>query len=322
MNWLKYVAKGLIHGGLDASGAPHRRRDALRGHLLVLTYHSFGDGVPQGLFGALPVRQFERHLRYLRSHFCMVSLEQGVGNIRAGAVEHQPFLALTIDDGFEDNFTFAWPLLKQYGVPATVFLATDFIDSGRPPWPTQIVEILERATLNVMSFPFPARLGSLKEKIAVARNLQHQWAPLPPGERFELLEALRAHLRVPVDWVRRPLRWDQIRTMRDHGVRFGSHTEFHSYLPVSSDKVVADELLGSKRRIEDELGEPCRLFAFPDGAFDDRSIDAVRVAGFEAAVTQVKGSNVGTTTPYTLHRIEVPSHDPFATFRCRSALAL
>lgn len=322
MNWFKYAAKALLHGGLDFSGVPRRRRHELRGHLLVLTYHSFGSGRPWGLFGSLPVRQFERHLGFLKAHFELVSLEEGMKNIGSGLVRDKPFLALTIDDGFEDNYTLAWPLLKRYGIPATVFLATDFIDSGRPPWPTQIVEILDRTTLSAMSFPFPARLGSLKEKLAVGERLQHQLAPLPAAERFEHLDALRAHLCGPGGWVRRSLSWSQIRTMRDGGVGFGSHTVFHSYLPSSSDVVMADELTSSKRRIESELGEPCRLFAFPDGAFDDRSIDAVRVAGFEAAVTQVKGSNVGTTTPYTLHRIEVPSHDPFATFRCRSALAL
>lgn len=322
MSGLKYAAKTLLHGGLDFSGAPRRRRHELRGHLIVLTYHSFGGDRPRGLFGSLPIQQFERHLRFLEAHFELVSLEKGLENIRSGLVWDKPFLALTIDDGFEDNYTLAWPLLKRYGIPATIFLATDFIDSGRPPWPTQIAEILDRTSLNAMSFPFRARLGSVVEKLSTRRALQRQWATLPPTERLLNLDALRAHLRVPDDTTYRGLSWGQIREMHEHGTRFGSHTVFHSYLPSSSDIVVREELSCSKRRIEGELREPCRLFAFPDGAFDVRSIEAVRVAGFEAAVTQVKGSNVGAISPYTLHRVEVPCHDPFATFRCRSALAL
>jgi peptidoglycan/xylan/chitin deacetylase (PgdA/CDA1 family) len=322
VNWFKYATKALLHGALDFSGVPRRRLHHLRGHLMILTYHSFSGARPRGLFGSLPVRQFERHLGFLRDHFELVSLAQGLENIGAGLVRDKPFLALTIDDGFEDNYTLAWPLLKRYGIPATVFLATDFIDSGRPPWPTQIAEILDQTTLNAMSFPFPAQLGGLVEKLSARRELQLHLASLPPAERLLNLEALRAHLRVPEGTNSRGLNWGQIREMHEHGVRFGSHTVFHSYLPSSSDDVVREELRCSKQRIEGELGEPCRLFAFPDGAFDDRSIGAVRAAGFEAAVTQVKGSNVGTTAPYTLHRIEVPCHDPFATFRCRSALAL
>lgn len=322
MNWLKYAAKALLHGGLDFGGVPRRRRQELRGHLIILTYHSFSGERPRGLFSSLPVRQFERHLRFLKAHFELVSLEKGLENIGSGLVRDKPFLAVTIDDGFEDNYTIAWPLLKRYGIPATVFLATDFIDSGRPPWPTRIVEILDRTTRSAMSFPFSAQLDSLAKKLSAGRQLQRQLATVPPAERLVKLEALRAHMRVPAGTKYRGLSWGQVREMHEHGIRFGSHTVFHSYLPSSSDAVVRDELCNSRRRIEGELGEPCRLFAFPDGAFDDRSIDAVRAAGFEAAVTQVKGSNVRTTSPYALHRIETPSHDPFATFRCRSALVL
>jgi len=322
VNGFKYAAKTLLHGALDFSGAPRRRRHELRGHLIVLTYHSFGDGQTRGLLGSLPVQQFERHLHFLKAHFELVSLEKGLENIGFGLVRDKPFLALTIDDGFEDNYTFAWPLLKRHGIPATVFLATDFVDSGRPPWPTQIAEILDRTALNAMSFPFPARIGNVVEKLSARRALQRQWAILPPAERLRNLDALRAHLRVPAGTKYRGLTWGQIREMHEHGVRFGSHTVFHSYLPSSSDVVVREELGSSKSRIERELREPCRLFAYPDGAFDDRSIEAARVAGFEAAVTQVKGSNVAATSSYTLRRIEVPFHDPFATFRCRSALAL
>lgn len=322
MNWFKYAAKTLIHGGLDLSGAPRRKRHALRGHLIILTYHSFSDDRPRGLFGSLPARLFERQLRFLKAHFEVVSLEQGLEKIGSAFVSEKPFLALTIDDGFEDNYTIAWPLLKRHALPATIFLATDFIDSGRTPWPTQIVEILDRTSLQTMSFPFPARCGSEAEKSAVCEALKRRLAGVPPGERLLQLEALRAHLRVDAGTRHRGLNWAQVREMHRDGVRFGSHTAFHSYLPGSGDDVVRRELASSKQRIEDELGEPCTLFAFPDGAFDDRAIAAVRAAGFDAAVTQVKGSNGGATNRYCLHRIEVPSHDPFATFKCRSTLAL
>lgn len=322
MNWLRFAVKVLIHGGLDFCGRPRRRRDALRGHLIVLTYHSFSDDWSQGIFGSLPVRQFERQLGFLKSRFELVSLREGLESIRAGWVKERPFLALTIDDGFEDNYTLAWPLLRRYGVPATIFLATDFIDSGRPPWPTRIVEMLDQTPLEEMSFPFAARLDSLPGKVAVARRLQRQLAPLLPAERLQYLESLRAHLCVPAGWRCRALSWSQVREMRDHGIHFGSHTAFHSYLPSSSDEVVREELRSSKRRIEDELSEPCLTFAYPDGAYDDRAIDAVRTEGYEAAVTQVRGSNIAATPPHALHRIEVPYHDPFATFRCRTALAL
>jgi peptidoglycan/xylan/chitin deacetylase (PgdA/CDA1 family) len=322
VNKLKYGAKAVIHGSLNLSGAPRRKRESLRGHLVVLTYHSFCLAWPRGLFGSLPVHQFERQLRFLRDRFEVVSLEKGLELISAGSVRDKPFLALTIDDGFEDNYTLAWPLLKEYEFPATIFLATDFIDSGRPPWPTQVGEILERTSLREMSFPFSASLGNMAEKSDASRKLTRHLATLAPSERFLRLDALRAHLRVPAGTKYRALDWGQVREMQRHGMRFGSHTVFHSYLPSSSDEVVKQELCSSKQRIEEELRHPCRLFAFPDGAYDASVVESVSLAGFDAAVTQVKGSNVGTTNQYALHRVEVPYHDPLASFKCRSSLAL
>lgn len=321
MNILRFVAKSLIHGAVELTGRPRRQRQRLRGGLIVLTYHSFCKDWPRGLFNSLPVHQFEQQLRFLKQHFEVVSLERGISNIKSGTAAEKPFVALTIDDGFQDNYNLAWPLLKRYDVPATIFLATDFLDTGRPPWPTQLQEILERTNRQEMSFPFFSKLLTRTQKSFVGQRLKQLWSGLPPAERFSQLSEFRAHLGVANDTKHPALEWNHVREMHKHGMSFGSHTAYHSILPDVNNEVVEQELKESKQRVEAELNTPCNFFAYPDGKHDDRTCQLVKSAGFVASVTQDRGCNISKTNPLQLRRIEVPFHDPISTFRGRVGLA-
>ena len=82
---------------------------------------------------------------------------------------------------------------------------------------------------------------------------------------------------------RRTMSWDELRALEERGVAVESHTVSHPHLPSLSDEELADELGVSKRRLEEELGRPCRFLAYPFGDCDDRVRSAARAAGYEAA---------------------------------------
>jgi peptidoglycan/xylan/chitin deacetylase (PgdA/CDA1 family) len=103
-----------------------------------------------------------------------------------------------------------------------------------------------------------------------------------------------------------PLTWDQVREMASDLVEFGSHTVYHSFLPLLSSSAARTELEASKRRIEEETGRPCRMFAYPNGDYDAVSAAHVAAAGYKAALTQRLGVNRPSTSPYELARIHVP----------------
>jgi peptidoglycan/xylan/chitin deacetylase (PgdA/CDA1 family) len=322
VNKLRFFAKSLIHGAIDLSGRSRRQRRSLRGKLIILTYHSFCKDWPRGLFNSLPVHRFEKQIRFLKKKFNFVSLQQGLENLKLGRSADKPYLAITIDDGFQDNYIHALPILQSYDVPATIFLATDFIDTGRPPWPTQIIEILERTKNQVIETPFRAELRSLAARGVLARKLKKDWSPLSPVERFERLSELRKHLGVDENTSYAPLTWNQVHKMRTSGICFGSHTVFHSILPDVDNSVVEQELMESKQRLEAKLQEPCVLFAYPDGKHDLNSRNKVATYEFLTAVTQDKGINQNADKQLELKRIEIPFHDPFVTFRLRASIAI
>jgi peptidoglycan/xylan/chitin deacetylase (PgdA/CDA1 family) len=317
MNRLRFVAKALIHGAAELTGGPRRQRQQLRGSLIILTYHSFCTDWPSGLFASLPIDRFERQIRFLRENFKVVTLEHGLNCIQQGQSGDKPWVAITIDDGFVDNYTHAWPVLQRYGVPAAIFVATDFIDTGRSPWPIQIVEILDRTEALSMEFPFHADLRSHTARSAVLEKLKRVWAPLRPEERFSRLIELRKYLRVDHSSQYLPLSWDQARKMQGGGMTFGSHTVYHSIISETDSRVTKEEILHSKQRIEEELHVPCNFFAYPDGGHNAKAADAVKSAGYLGGLTQNRGHNTILTNPFLLDRLEVPYHDPMATFRAR-----
>lgn len=322
MDWFRFAVKSAVHGTMNLAGRSRRGRSALRGKLVVLTYHSFCDTWPRGLISSLPVARFERQIQYLREHFHIVPLADGVARALQGNVSDRPWLAITIDDGFRDNYTHAWPVLQKYHVPATIFLATDFIDTGRPPWPTQLVEILNHTKASAMARPIKLNLQNDKSRSAAVRALMSKWGALDPEVRFQRLSALASQLGVDRLNRSQPMRWSEIRQMNSEGITFGSHTVFHSLMPKVSAHVAVKELRDSRQRIEDELQSQCVSFAFPDGAYDERARNLLSACGYQCAVTQDNGINDARVDPLCIKRIDIPFHDPLTTFRARVSAAI
>ena len=317
MNHWRFAIKSLVHGVIYWSGQPHRRHQRLSGTLIILTYHSFCTDWPRGLFNSLPIDRFEQQIRFLKKHFKLVSLTQGMDYLQQGISDDKPWVSITIDDGFQDNYIYAWPVLRRYNVPATIFLVTDFIDNNRPPWPTQLTEILERTPKQTMEIPFRANLKNLAKRSLVLRQLKEDWSFLVPLERFEKLDTLRSHLKIDEETRYPALTWDQIKEMHSTGICFGSHTIYHSILPKMNNQITKREIQDSRQRIEEQLQEPCQVFSYPDGKYSDVAKNILKAENFQIAISQDSGINRKGSDPLTQRRIEIPFHDPLISFMAR-----
>jgi len=322
MSHFRYLAKTLYHGTLDWAGVYTRAREKLIGHLIVLTYHSFCHQASSSLNSSQPVALFRRQMAFLKKNYQVVSLQEGWQHLQTGDAAWPPLVAVTIDDGFADNYQLTFPILKELSIPATIFLVTDFVDNGRMPWPTRLGALFDVTVRRRMDFPFTTVLANRREKIVVLQRLKQWLAPLPPLQRFARLDELAAHLGVKEEKEIAPLFWPQIRQMRDEGIAFGSHTQFHSMLPNVDAEIRREELCQSKARIEAELGEECALLAYPNGDHSPETLQDVAACGYRLAVTQDLGANDANSPPLALQRIEIPYHDPFASFPGRVSLGL
>jgi peptidoglycan/xylan/chitin deacetylase (PgdA/CDA1 family) len=316
--------------GVEAAVRRRRRRLGER-RVFVLAYHDVSApdvtaaaGVPTAVLypdpaepeGVISADRLQRQLRYLKRHYRFASLSQAAALLaRPGALE-EDLVAVTFDDGYAGNFEAAWPVLREEGVPATVFVTTGFLDGGGLwfDFARRLLAAALAAGRQLPERPRRALVAALGRWPGRARR--PEWAVermkrLDPAARQRLLDELAA-ADLPLGPPARPLSWNQVRTLAAMGIEIGCHTVSHPILSQLPPAQQAEEIAGARDRLRQEVGEAPTAFAYPNGSADDFTPDtceALRDAGFAVACTTLRGANRPGCDLLRLRRIGV-GRDP------------
>lgn len=257
--------------------------------------------------------QFDSQMRYVREHLHPVSLQNVIAQIEQGTPLPANAVAVTFDDGFADTYRYAFPVLRRYHIPATIFVSTGYVDSGEPFWfelASYLVYQLPPQTLELQDGSrFPAG-ESWTDRTASLRRVHSILKDLPNSTRLKILDTwahqYSAELRQGASRHSGPISWPQIIEMAASGITFGSHTVTHPNLTRVTDEELARELLESKSTLESKLQRTIDTIAYPIGtpsAFNARVISAAREQNFKLGLTYVSGANVlPLHNPLELHR--------------------
>jgi peptidoglycan/xylan/chitin deacetylase (PgdA/CDA1 family) len=229
-----------------------------------------------------------------------------------------PRIAVTFDDGYADFRSAAVPLLREYGVPATLFVTTNAPADAVPFW----WDVLEHAILAPSSLPDALDLevrealvswrADLGDRQGLYGTLHRVLGRLPGPERAERLAEITAWAGVDggVRATHRPLGADDVMALAGtDGIDIGAHGVHHSFLSALDPVEQVREIGGSRRWLEDALGRPVEHFSYPHGDHGPMTVDLVRTAGFRVACTSTPAPVVGRANPLTLPRVEVPDVD-------------
>jgi peptidoglycan/xylan/chitin deacetylase (PgdA/CDA1 family) len=249
---------------------------------------------------------FVRLLEYLQQQFRVVSLETLFGGELEMADQTKPSCLLTFDDGWTDTYARAYPWLKRFGMPATVFLATGSIERRGGFW----VEQLRKAWRVPSSrAQMKSALGRLEERdtgrFVGLEDLVEWLKHMPEEKRHLLLMRLipAEENKDGPDEVDSMMTWGQAIEMSRDGVEIGAHTVNHPLLSYESDTTVESELRLSKQVLEEKLGKKVRAFAYPNGDWDERVRRSVEHVGYECAFTTRPGWYNRRQDPFTIRRI-------------------
>ena len=241
---------------------------------------------------------FARHIEWLGKGFRFVSLDEIGAQLERGEPFSGPVAAITFDDGYGDVYENAFPLLRRKGIPAAVFVVTDLI--SRPAWQThdKLYYLVEKAfhtwdEPKKRLFQLMTELQLPTEQIfrsrsAVTSSMAAVSALLPVLARADvmrLMNSLESNVGSDTGEIPLSLTWPMIREMRRGGITIGSHTSSHVSLPMETPSAVKDQLEGSKRVLEQTLGERIDHFAYPGGQFTPQVVDALNDAGYRYAYT-------------------------------------
>jgi peptidoglycan/xylan/chitin deacetylase (PgdA/CDA1 family) len=281
-----------------------RRKDA---SARILYYHRVNDD-NDPFFPAISTALFEAQMRFVRQHYKVVSLSELLKGLAEKSTE--PILAITFDDGYQDNYDNAFPILERYGLPATIFLTTGTIDSREPLWFEQLALAFKKSTRQFIDLDIhPSHRLWLRTPVERLESIDRAFAcfrDLPSLEVPKWMARVLQQLAVEKDLDRqgKMLTWEQVRFMEKRGVDFGGHTVTHPFLSRVSGEQAIWEVSECKRRIEEELQLPVFHFAYPNGREKDfgNCKDVVRRAGYQAAVTTIWGPNHSSTDLMELRR--------------------
>jgi peptidoglycan/xylan/chitin deacetylase (PgdA/CDA1 family) len=290
--------------------APFRLVNARRG--LVLMYHRFG---ARNVPGAVPSREFAEHLQYLTKHYTVVSIPTMVAHLATGKPLARPMAAITIDDGHRDAYEVAFPILKRFGVPATLFVVTGFLDRLCWLWTDQVRHMFDGNNARKSRFSlgseflelFGGRIDEAGTRFTAADFIADRLKQMPEAVKNRALQALADALDVKVPASPPPeyasVTWEHARELDRNGVAVESHTVTHPILTNVSTDQLAYELTESKARLETELDRRATVFCYPNGNWTPSVCQAVKRAGYAYAVTTTTGFNEPGVDPFALKRL-------------------
>lgn len=287
--------------------------------LLVLGWHNIE---PTWCFpGPSPEagrRGFERQVRLLRRWATVVPLGQALDDLAAGRPLPPRAVALTFDDGYRDNATFAAPLLAAAELPATFFLVPDFLSGAVDVWWEELGRAFAHATAAELSWhgerydlsgPAARRVAraAVEERLKVLDRRARAGAVAELADRLAP-GAAQGSSRLFMDW-------EEAGGLVAAGHDIGSHTSSHPILSRELPDEQERQLVESRRALEDAFDRRVDLLAYPNGRgsdYDPATLELTARAGYRYAVTTRAGLVRSGAAPHEVARLVV---DPLTPLR-------
>ncbi|GAB2531231.1 polysaccharide deacetylase family protein [Rufibacter soli] len=279
---------------------------------------------------------FEEQLKVLKDNYRVIPLAEMVENMQRKALKRKS-IAITFDDGYEDNYLAAKPLLEKYHLPATFFVTSGNIGTEQEFWWDSLQELI-LASPHLPSL-FSLQIGKTRletdltgeEYLSASLQQKHEtwkaYVQPPVSARSQLFLQLWETLR-PLTWAEQQAHFQDLRAwagIEKHcreGYRsmnaaqvqelarhplfdLGGHTVSHAFLPAHPRERQQKELEQNKEFLQQVKGKSIDVFSYPYGGISADTEAAVREAGYQAAFTTQEKAIDPHTSPFQMGRVQV-----------------
>jgi peptidoglycan/xylan/chitin deacetylase (PgdA/CDA1 family) len=326
---VKAILKRILSNCLTTRLIETANRDRLR----IICYHriagegAFFNAYNPSLF--VDEAEFDSQMRALSRYYNPVGEDEVIATLE-GPKKLSPYSVwITFDDGYRDNFTLASPILKKYGIPATFFVTTDYINKKSFPYELYFFDAVAKTETKNFKVRINGRtrvfdLGRPEQRRASAQKIAEVLKKGDLWTHEHVLDVI-GELKVNMDDIRIPfMSWQEIGEMSRNGFAIGAHTVSHKALSSLSSREVSAEIIDSKKEIEARISRPVFSFAYPYGKKEHYvaavSRAALSEAGIRLAVTTEPGLNrLLKAQRYELKRFSVAHGDSTGVFRFKVA---
>ena len=294
------IALGSHWSGLNAMLKRRRLRQRLP---LIVSYHRVVEDFCRSAKNTIApmltsTATFEKQLDWIGKEYEFGTLDDVAEWLKAGGGSRKPLAAVTFDDGYADVYHHAWPILRRKGIPSAVFVVSKLVGTEKLQLHDEMFLLLA-GLISKSGQPSPGELlhhyrinaGVLKmiaaspyDPFRITRVLLEN---LCQAELKRLVVALRGRVCCGGTDLQGLLSmdWSMLTEMSRNDVTVASHTRTHAFLTNEANHKVVDEVVRSRQELSANLGYDIKYFAYPDGRFDSRTVDAVHRAGYTNAFT-------------------------------------
>ena len=298
-----------------------KRFNSLHRNIPILMYHSIecnesGRNIPSclDLFNmVVNLKCFEKQMAFIAKYYNVISLRYMMECMDKGG-EGLPknSLVITFDDGFKNNFLYAFPILKKQHFPATIFLIGDTIGNSSLIWLHRLYNLIDNLSVGYINTDFDGTITKYKigknNKAKVLKKILHHINKIPRDEKLDFINRLEELNSVKGKSENYYLNKIMINEMLADNIDFGAHSMEHSVMTSLDDKKIENEILQSKQLLRDITGMEIIPFAYPHGTietWDERVIYYLKKHQLLCAMTTIEGLNNPNTNIYEMKRIEI-----------------
>jgi peptidoglycan/xylan/chitin deacetylase (PgdA/CDA1 family) len=327
------MSKRLIKKALGLCGGALIARQVTRRRPRILMYHGLTHDRDIRDWTQVHVDDFHAQMDYLKSAYHPISLEKLVDSLETGDIPPRA-VAVTFDDGYKSNYELALPILREVGIPATIFVTSGFVSGDDSPpapmWPdlvTMMCLSIPEDDLDLTRFDIGRFVLTNPNNRRTSRNrLVEYLKTIPNRRKNEIVDWMRDTYGGRIAYDRfshlRPLNPEELRRLADDDlITIGAHTRSHPILSRLDANDLAEEIIGGKIDLERMIDREVFHFAYPNGRSKDIGREAVEMAArhYRSAVTTEEALNRPGTNKYLLPRIGVGRSLTLPEFKMRMA---
>jgi peptidoglycan/xylan/chitin deacetylase (PgdA/CDA1 family) len=249
---------------------------------------------------------FDKQIAFLKKHFNIITLAQAIELLKTKRLPAKA-LVITFDDGYQDNFTVAAPILKKHNCPATFFISTRGVEDGYL-WNDKVEQLIkntQQTTISKSIIGEEITINNKAEKVAAFQKLLSKLKFLSHQHRTIQINKLAEELGT-INIERTMMTAEQVKLLHQDGFTIGAHTHNHTILATETIENCQQELLTNKHILETIINDKINFLAFPNGLFErdftSEHCKLVNKMDFEAGFSTNDGGAFSSTHSFTIPR--------------------
>lgn len=329
---MNHLGKKIVRKAVSKFGRHHW--PVVDSHLLILAYHRVLPKADKRFSREQPGMRvspetFEKNLQWASKFFQFISLGEWLELSQSGLAPKGKYCAVTFDDGWIDNYQYAFPILKDHSVPATIFCVHNMIDNRPDYWPGRLTSLVEAICANEDDSYVAFQRSELAWLVEACESSGVNWSHPQQGDFDKIIEAIKIYtdneiydlidktkvtLSLEYSEQRQVVSTVELADMLNSGlIEVGSHTSNHiRLLESTSSATLYSEVVESRELLSSKLGCEVKLFCYPNGYHPDAA-ERLVASHYLGGCTLDRGWNKDTDPFSVLKRVNL--HEDVASDR-------